>query len=1145
MDGIHFDDMKAAGGMRILTGKRAKASPSMNTAGKADQEEKDESSTTKSLTGLDLGRRLLVVMKSNPPPQSDGTAPLGRGSQQAVRVVDHGIQQREAVRRLFDAQVLLQSYEEQLQAKDVQLEKIQLSIKQVIRETGGQALRDPALFDALGLSNEQLLEEGIVAEEYKGGAGRVGKFDAEKDQAFETQKWEEQQDRERKAKEAGDLPGGSRVADAGNDDLSWYKIPYWLREDEVTRNIVTQLKSHMVDDFNTKSRLDPNTLLDHFWQCGLQVAQRWAGNPSEEVQKHAEYLEGKCKETQRQALKETSMLRQHIKRMERKYKEMQSNTSKMQKAMSRMAAELKEARDTAAMFGVEPSDARPGPMVAASFGSTAGGGFGSTGNQGRGASSKNAPAGPEVGLSESVGDFAAALARSQGQRVDPLFGDDTLDMVADQDQLDEMDNELFEPLSQFDPDVQDLMVDVITEKVRRILSLDPSKYKNGRLPFGLKPHKGAGMADEGIDFEEELEKLRELYDRLKEENELLLKQLEAARAAAERWKHKFNELRDNPPAAGEAAAEAAGRALGRGKAPPKEEVEEEEPTQAAFIPPKKEKAGPKGFTQAEVDAMLAEAAKEFQKKIASLEKKVAQLEAEIEALKKKKPKTKAEEEEEEEQKRRARQKAAQEEPKEKKKKEKEEVEEKVEKAPESQDAQLRAMIEDWKAANKQSVETALRALKKLASITDHQLPAAELKFMEKLLKSESPVAGEVQQAMKAGAPKLDLWVGEALEKFRATFTPVESGAPAPVVERKATPKVQTVVEKETLYQGDPQEVLNLKQQMTKQQQEISKLLITIDELRKRLENIKAVSLEAGPGVAGTVNNIMEQVGLKDIMEAKAAAPPVLKGVFERLYQDAVQRIQRYGLIREQMLLANKTYAAVVDAIKGPEQLVGDDEMPDFERLSATTDATVRGMWYHTEYLFRRACEYAMSQGVEASLLKAQRGSFNEMLETEGDAGYEDQMYHKAQRARDRLPGRRSDRPSARQGARDGDTGKLSSNWTSAGTTPSAGVPYPTSPHKFRKMPPEGETPFTSYVAALREARGDVSKDAWARVDKMERKLGKSESASDGFKTLKAACGGANPTGSPPMGGGMSVSHSLPALPKGRTIFQTQTPDADA
>ena len=180
------------------------------------------------------------------------------------------------------------------------------------------------------------------------------------------------------------------------------------------------------------------------------------------------------------------------------------------------------------------------------------------------------------------------------------------------------------------------------------------------------------------------------------------------------------------------------------------------------------------------------------------------------------------------------------------------------------------------------------------------------------------------------------------------------------------------------------------------QEEISKLLLTIDELRKRMENIKVqrcikvyisgvsqrrffrhvhirhpplslnpgfpyvladhrrigaaawisevclffrpfqvVSLDAGPGVAGTVDNIMEKVGLKDgsgeidsdhvrqrrslggtVMAAKAKIqrspssqcrssaakdimeagltrnPPVLKGVFERLYSDAIQRIQR-------------------------------------------------------------------------------------------------------------------------------------------------------------------------------------------------------------------------------------------------------------
>ncbi|CAE7688685.1 eryA [Symbiodinium pilosum] len=134
--------------------------------------------------------------------------------------------------------------------------------------------------------------------------------------------------------------------------------------------------------------------------------------------------------------------------------------------------------------------------------------------------------------------------------VSPLHGDDTLEIMADQMQLEEMDNEIFEPLNQFDDDLKDLMIDCITEKVRRILSLDPSKYKNGRLPFGLKPDKGIAFGDDE-DLEAELERLREQNERLKEENEELLRKLEVARAAADRWKQKFLELQN---AAGEVKA---------------------------------------------------------------------------------------------------------------------------------------------------------------------------------------------------------------------------------------------------------------------------------------------------------------------------------------------------------------------------------------------------------------------------------------------------------------------------------------------------------------------------------------------------------------------------------------------------------------
>lgn len=76
-------------------------------------------------------------------------------------------------------------------------------------------------------------------------------------------------------------------------------------------------------------------------------------------------------------------------------------------------------------------------------------------------------------------------------------------------------------------------------------------------------------------------------------------------------------------------------------------------------------------------------------------------------------------------------------------------------------------------------------------------------------------------------------------------------------------------------------------------------------------------MDAGPGVASSVDSIMEKVGLKDafficrqglnsfdirlqdIVDSSFASglprnPPVLKGVFERLYSDAIQRIQRWA-----------------------------------------------------------------------------------------------------------------------------------------------------------------------------------------------------------------------------------------------------------
>lgn len=1049
--------------------------------------------------GLDLGRRLLVVLKTA---KVDET--------QAIRVVDHGEQQKEALRRLYDAQVLLQSYEEQLSSKDEQLQSIMACVKKAIRDTNGDSLRDPVLVRCLGLSEEELQEEGIVTVEKRSG-GKLARFEAMPDVAFENQKWEEQQDRDRKAREMREMqvtgslsiPTSPQSVFGAEHQLSWFKIPYWLKGDEETRAIIHNMKQHFVDEMNAKGHFDHNNFQEHLWQCGLQVAQRWAGVPNQELIKQAEAAEQKARAVQRESLQETSMLRQHIKRVERKYKELQSNVGKMQKAMSTMANQLSEARETASMLGLEmpaPHEAERRPSIYAmpvspsspqghllppSRAATQGPGGPASPSSRRSSSSPD----------EALVDMSRSMAFAQQGPgcVSPLFGDDTLELLADQTQLQEMDNEIYEPLNQFDPDMRDLMMDCITEKVRRILSLDPSKYKNGRLPFGLKPDKGVSLS-EGADLEEELERLHEIIERLKEENEQLTRQLEAARAAAERWKAKYMELKDKE------------------SAQPKVEtkVEVERPPSPPVETPKVKREDPapviQGLSDEEVKRLLDEQEKAYKAKISALEKRIKALEDEVKKLKDENEKLKQRESEaknlaeQERQKRLSERQLMEEQQKPKE----------IPPAPATDNAaaldearkaakhferlaeEMKLKAAEWMQATRNAAELALRSITKVATITTHKIPKEELKFFQAFAASTDPVASDVGKFMKDSSPKFEVWISEALKKFEASFPKTEiSKVPTPPEPQEVAPPEPKEKVKEVVYKGDPKEVSHLKQVTQRQQEEISRLLLTIDELRKRLENIRVVSMDAGPGVASSVDNIMEKVGLKDIMDPSFTAgipraPPVLKGVFERLYSDAIQRIQRYGLIRQQMLLANKTYASIVDTISTDSEEA--KKIPDFDSLNDTTDSTIKGMWYQTEYLFRRACEYAMAQGVEASLIKAQQNLISE-FEVENFEPTRQEAPRK-----ERAHARRSERPVAR-GKEEG------------------GVP--------KAQKDDQQTPFMTYMAALRESHGDLE-DA---KEKPERKR-----HGDNMKTLRAVCG-ERPV--------LATSHSLPALPKGRSIYQVE------
>jgi len=310
----------------------------------------------------------------------------------------------------------------------------------------------------------------------------------------------------------------------------------------------------------------------------------------------------------------------------------------------------------------------------------------------------------------------------------------------------------------------------------------------------------------------------------------------------------------------------------------------------------------------------------------------------------------------------------------------------------------------------------------------------------------------------------------------------------------------------------------LEEECKTQQNEISRLLLTIDELRARIEQIQAIAAETNPEVLEAMGKVLEKAGLQDIIEAKGGSTKA-RGVFERLYQDAVQRIQRLGLIRERMMMANRAYSnfvnTFVDRSKGP------DAVPDLERLSSTAEAALSSMWYHTEFLFRNACEYAITQGVEHSLLRGQT-SLQEIIDAasaEADGSSQTtrsleaspESKRRKQHRGDRLPGRRG---GERLGYLGLETGP------------------PRSPRRIRrdKLDDPEPTQFAEYVAQLREARGDTKSDSRG----VERKLVKNPDGIDFYpKTMKAATMDR-----------ADRSNSLPALPKTRSLIQANADDVE-
>lgn len=854
----------------------------------------------------------------------------------------------------------------------------------------------------------------------------------------------------------------------------------------------------------------------------------------------------------------------------------------------------------------------------------------------RGAGAEGGGAG-EDGFSPVPGGVANSVGIKLGPEPQNIWEDETIPYNIDGEALTAMDNELYEPLHFFDEDQRDVMIDVINDKVRRILRMDPSKWKHGKLPFGLRDEtvrqyveQMGGGPDEDLEetvanLKDELEMLKAVIRRKDfqiQKGENLLKRLKESGQIASTLEDPFKD--DGGDAGG-----GLGAADGGGGAPPRRRGMIEQPP----AEDDDDGGGGRGFTALELKEQVNKAVKPYQETINDLKQQLTDLRAELAKKAAQKPTP-----EQPKPRRRNRRgpgddgegddddcdddgddndvgEGEEPGPNGRRRRRKKPTEPAPDPppapapipdrpdpsgpggrrppvtgdgtepgpappppdlpAPAGPDRELVRANDTLKA----SVEALVKMgdqLKDLRKFTFRALSAVGASQMlkpdvsgerrvEELMR-ECKAHGDQRAAWADGirkVPSTDIalpqaiardltemsgtggasgakareydaalrkWCEAVLANLKAPQAPAPKPKPTPVEEPEPVPApAPAPVDPPPPSGPSPAELENakLKEKNKKQQEELAKLLLTIDELRTRLEALPAAAAEVGPGAVEVVDAAMGRVRLKDL--TRQLAPPKLKGVFERLYTDAVQRIQRYNLIQDQVVLANKIFVAAANAIAGNEEA---GELPDLERLNATAQAALRGMWYHTDHMFKSLQEYAVSKGMDATSasMRAAKPSIEEMMEAALDEDFDD-VLDLDEGPRPRPAGRRSDRAPKYPGA--------VGNRAFWNPLPGGVGPPPKSPRDLRNkilQDPE-PTPFTAYVAQLKEARGDMGRDEWRRAAAAKPDRIKPASANKKLDALLAF------PRKPPAASGLSGSQSLPALPKGRNHYQANDLDA--
>jgi len=296
--------------------------------------------------------------------------------------------------------------------------------------------------------------------------------------------------------------------------------------------------------------------------------------------------------------------------------------------------------------------------------------------------------------------------------------------------------------------------------------------------------------------------------------------------------------------------------------------------------------------------------------------------------------------------------------------------------------------------------------------------------------------------------------------------------------------------------------------------------------------MQGLLVSKGGDVAKELEQALKEVGLKDLVDAKTGRP--LKNVYERLYQDAVQRMQRLALILEQKVEANKLYLASLSSTKRIKGTASQVPAPDLEKLTDAALVAIQGMWYHYDIMFRRVCEESQAQSIRDAAADNYKMALSDIFGTScEDFEFEEDLGSL------RVPKVADDgtvRSSSACGPPRPFAERRISN-TAGAVSPGGGIAFAAQPQKGRlrrplELPDKEKGDFKAYMARMQESGQPFPQPSTQLHAHRRPKSDVPAAARPDSVTSLTMSGKRN---------GLMPSLSLPALPKGLANLKAPPP----